>query len=91
MPCVAMDAALSVPFSAAISCVEWCKNNFENIAAMGGRQRTGIYVAAWGSNSLTDSDALRAVIQRAGARSLLSLFLLPASLGFLLRSLGICA
>ena len=70
MPCVAMDAALAVPFSAAIACVEWCKNNFENIAAMGGRQRTGIYVAAWGSNSLTDSDALRAVIQRAGARSL---------------------
>ncbi|EIE21403.1 subtilisin-like protein [Coccomyxa subellipsoidea C-169] len=68
MPCVAMDAALAVPFSAAIACVEWCKNNFENIAAMGGRQRTGIYVAAWGSNSLTDSDALRAVIQRADSR-----------------------
>lgn len=61
-----MDSSLNVPFSAAIACIEWCKNNFENIAAMGGRQRTGIYTMAWGSNSLLDADSLRAVIQRAG-------------------------
>lgn len=66
MPCVAMDSSLTVPFSAAIACIEWCKNNFENIAAMGGRQKTGIYTMAWGSNSLLDSDSLKAVIQAAG-------------------------
>ncbi|CAL8469682.1 g9223 [Coccomyxa elongata] len=68
MPCVAMDSSLNVPFSAAISCIEWCKNNFENIAAMGGRQKTGIYTMAWGSNSLLDSDSLKTVIQAADSR-----------------------
>ncbi len=67
MPCKAMDNSLNVPFSAAMSCIEWCKTNFENIATMGGRQRTGIYVTAWGSNSLQDSDALRSIIQAVGA------------------------
>lgn len=66
MPCKAMDTNLNVPFSAAVSCIEWCKNNFENIATMGGRQRTGIYVTAWGANSVADSESLRAVIQRVG-------------------------
>jgi hypothetical protein len=66
MPCRAMDNNLNMPISGAIQCMEWCKTNFENIATMGGRQHTGIYSASWGTDSLEDSDALRAAIQRVG-------------------------
>ena len=66
MPCKAMSNTLDVPFSAAIACIEWCKTNFENIASMGGRQKTGIYTTAWGSDSARDSDTLKAAIRRVG-------------------------
>ncbi len=68
MPCKAMTDDLSVPFSAAITCIEWCKTNFENIASMGGRQRTGIYTTAWGSDSASDGTTLSAVIRKVGER-----------------------
>ena len=68
MPCKAMADDLSVPFSAAITCIEWCKTNFENIASMGGRQRTGIYTTAWGSDSASDGATLSATIRKVGER-----------------------
>ena len=66
MPCKTMANDLDVPFSAAIQCIEWCKTNFENIASMGGRQKTGIYTTAWGSNSASDGTMLSAVIRKVG-------------------------
>lgn len=66
MPCKTMANDLDVPFSAAIQCIEWCKTNFENIASMGGRQKTGIYTTAWGSNSASDGSMLSAVIRKVG-------------------------
>ena len=66
MPCKAMDDSLSVPFSAAITCIEWCKTNFENIASMGGRQKTGIYTTAWGSDAASDGATLSATIRKVG-------------------------
>lgn len=66
MPCKAMSNTLDVPFSAAVTCIEWCKTNFENIASEGGRQKTGIYTTAWGADSAYDSGTLRTVIQQAG-------------------------
>lgn len=66
MPCKTMGDDLGVPFSAAITCIEWCKTNFENIASMGGRQKTGIYTTAWGSDSAQDGTTLSAVIRKVG-------------------------
>ena len=67
MPCKAMSDTLDIPYSGAVACIEWCKTNFENIASMGGRQKTGIYTAAWGSDNAYDSGTLKAAIQRVGA------------------------
>ena len=67
MPCKAMSNTLDIPYSGAVACIEWCKTNFENIASMGGRQKTGIYTAAWGSDNSYDSGTLKAAIQRVGA------------------------
>ncbi|CAK0784393.1 hypothetical protein CVIRNUC_007597 [Coccomyxa viridis] len=64
MPCKAMSDTLDIPYSGAVACIEWCKTNFENIASMGGRQKTGIYTAAWGSDNAYDSGTLKAAIQR---------------------------
>jgi hypothetical protein len=66
MPCKAMSDTLDVPFSAAVTCIEWCKTNFENMASEGGRQKTGIYTTAWGANTARDSGTLRTAIQQAG-------------------------
>ena len=66
MPCKAMSDTLDIPYSGAVACIEWCKTNFENIASMGGRQKTGIYTAAWGSDNAYDSGTLKAAIQRVG-------------------------
>ena len=66
MPCKTMSDDLDVPFSAAITCIEWCKTNFENIASMGGRQKTGIYTTAWGSDAAQDGTTLSAVIRKVG-------------------------
>ena len=70
MPCKTMGDDLGVPFSAAITCIEWCKTNFENIASMGGRQKTGIYTTAWGSDAAQDGTTLSAVIRKVGGCSL---------------------
>jgi hypothetical protein len=58
-----------MPFTAAAACIEWCKTNFESMAAMGFQQRTGIYMAAWGQTAARDvaldSGSFRTVIRQA--------------------------